>query len=409
MLFKYKAITPEGKVVEGEIERESESEVLRFLKSQELTPISIKEKKPIVEKIFGASLKRLFKKGISLEDQLFLVRYLGLMLKGGVDLLEALTVLEKDFQNPAIKRFLIFSKESLKKGRSFYESFSAFPHDFSPTFVALIKAGEVSGKLDEVCEILAQNIEREIELKRKLKSALTYPIMLIILAIIVLSIVITFSIPKIAMIFEEINREPPLFTKIILSLSFFLRKYGIFLLFLTLALLIFLYLFYQKTLTGKKFFQNLIVHLPIVKKVVEKIDVQKFTQNFSAMVEAGVPILQAIEVSRDTLTTPKMKLALDRIAEKIKKGVTIGEAFLEEKKAFPLTLVSLISISEKAGRLSFTLRELSDFFAGEIDATVKSLTSLIEPIILIIIGVIVGFIALGVIVPLYQTVTSIAQ
>ncbi|MCD6412086.1 type II secretion system F family protein [bacterium] len=409
MLFKYKAITQQGKVVEGEIETESEFEVLRFLKSQELTPISIKEKKAIVEKIFGASLRQLFKKGISLEDQLFLVRYLGLMLKGGVDLLEALTVLEKDFQNPAIKRFLAFSKESLKKGRSFYESFSAFPHDFSPTFVALIKAGEVSGKLDEVCKILAQNIEREIELKRKLKSALTYPIMLIILAIIVLAVVLTFSIPKIAIIFEEINREPPLFTKIILSLSLVLRKYGIFLLLSIIALLIFLYLFYQRTLTGKRFFQNLIVHLPIVKKVVEKIDVQKFTQNFSAMVEAGVPILQAIEVSRDTLNTPKMKLALDRIAEKIKRGVTIGEAFLEEKGAFPLTLVSLISISEKAGRLSFTLKELSNFFAGEIDATVKSLTSLIEPIILVMIGGIVGLLALGVIVPLYQTVTTMAQ
>ncbi len=409
MLFKYKAITPEGKVVEGEIERESESEVLRFLKNQGLTPVSIKKREVIVEKILGTSLKGFFKKGIKLEDQLFLVRYLGLMLKGGVDLLEALSVLEKDFQNPAVRRFLVFSKENLKKGRAFYESFSAFPHDFSPTFVALIKAGELSGKLDEVCKILAQNIEREIEVKRKLKSALTYPIMLVILATIVLTIVITFSIPKIAMIFEEINREPPLFTKIILSLSFFLRKYGIFLLLLILALLISLYLFYQRTLTGKRFFQNLIVRLPIVKKVVEKLDVQKFTQNFSAMVEAGVPILQAIEVCRDTLNTPKMKLALDRIAERIKKGATIGEAFLEEKKAFPLALVSLISISEKAGRLSFTLRELSDFFAGEIDATVKSLTSLIEPIILVMIGIIVGFIALGVIVPLYQTVTSLAQ
>ncbi len=409
MLFKYKAITQEGKVVEGEIEKESESEVLKFLKSQELTPISIKEEKAIVEKILGTSLKGFFKKGISLEDQLFLVRYLSLMLKGGVDLLEALSVLEKDFQNPAVRRFLAFSKESLKKGRSFYESFSAFPHDFSPTFVALIKAGEVSGKLDEVCKVLAQNIEREIELKRKLKSALTYPIMLVVLAVIVLSVVITFSIPKIAMIFEEINREPPLFTKIILSLSLFLRKYGIFLLLSIVAILVFLYFFYQRTLVGKRLFQNLIVHLPIVKKVVEKIDVQKFTQNFSAMVEAGVPILQAIEVSRDTLTTPKMKLALDRIAEKIKKGVTIGEAFLEEKKAFPLTLVSLISISEKAGRLSFTLKELSDFFAGEIDATVKSLTSLIEPIILMMIGGIVALLALGVIVPLYQTVTTMAQ
>ena len=408
MLFKYKAITKKGKVVEGEIEKENEAEVLRFLRTQELTPISI-EKKILVGEILAFPFKRLFKRSISLEDQLFLVRYLGLMLKGGVDLLEALTTLEKDFQSPAMRRFIAFSKESLKKGRSFYESFSAFSYDFSPTFVALIKVGEISGKLDEACKILAQNIEREIEFKRKLKSALTYPIMLIFLAAIVISVVVTFSIPKIAIIFEEINREPPLFTKIILSLSSSLRKYGIFLFILIGGILGFIYFSYQKTLTGKRIFQNIVVRLPGVKKVVEKIDIQRFTQNFSAMIEAGVPVIQALEVSRDVLISPRMRAALDRIIERIKKGNTIGEAFLEEKGIFPLTLVSLISISEKTGSLSLTLKELSNFFAGELDATVKSLTSLIEPIILIMIGASVGLIALGVIIPLYQTITTITQ
>ena len=408
MLFKYKAITKKGKVVEGEIEKENEAEVLRFLRTQELTPISI-EKKILVGEILAFPFKRLFKRSISLEDQLFLVRYFGLMLKGGVDLLEALTTLEKDFQSPAMRRFIAFSKESLKKGRSFYESFSAFSYDFSPTFVALIKVGEISGKLDEACKILAQNIEREIEFKRKLKSALTYPIMLIFLAAIVISVVVTFSIPKIAIIFEEINREPPLFTKIILSLSSSLRKYGIFLFILIGGILGFIYFSYQKTLTGKRIFQNIVVRLPGVKKVVEKIDIQRFTQNFSAMIEAGVPVIQALEVSRDVLISPRMRAALDRIIERIKKGNTIGEAFLEEKGIFPLTLVSLISISEKTGSLSLTLKELSNFFAGELDATVKSLTSLIEPIILIMIGASVGLIALGVIIPLYQTITTITQ
>jgi len=408
MLFKYKAITRKGKVVEGEIEKDNEAEVLRFLRTQELTPISI-EKKFLVKEVLILPFKRLFKKSISLEDQLFLVRYLSLMLRGGIDLLEALTTLEKDFQNPAMKRFIAFSKKSLKKGRSFYESFSAFSYDFSPTFVALIKVGEVSGKLDEACKILAQSIEREIEFKRKLKSALTYPIMLIFLAAIVISVVVTFSIPKIAIIFEEINREPPLFTKIILLLSSFLRKYGIFLFILIGGILGFIYLSYQKTLTGKRIFQNIVVRLPGVKKVVEKIDIQRFTQNFSAMIEAGVPVIQALEVSRDVLISPRMRAALDRVIERIKKGHTIGEAFLEEKEIFPLTLVSLISISEKTGSLSLTLKELSNFFAGELDATVKSLTSLIEPIILIMIGASVGLIALGVIIPLYQTITTITQ
>ena len=408
MLFKYKAITRKGKVVEGEIEKDNEAEVLRFLRTQELTPISIK-KKFLAREVLILPFKRLFKKSISLEDQLFLVRYLSLMLRGGIDLLEALTTLEKDFQNPAMKRFIAFSKKSLKKGRSFYESFSAFSYDFSPTFVALIKVGEVSGKLDEACKILAQSIEREIEFKRKLKSALTYPIMLIFLAAIVISVVVTFSIPKIAIIFEEINREPPLFTKIILLLSSFLRKYGIFLFILIGGILGFIYFSYQKTLTGKRIFQNIVVRLPGVKKVVEKIDIQRFTQNFSAMIEAGVPVIQALEVSRDVLISPRMRAALDRVIERIKKGHTIGEAFLEEKEIFPLTLVSLISISEKTGSLSLTLKELSNFFAGELDATVKSLTSLIEPIILIMIGASVGLIALGVIIPLYQTITTITQ
>lgn len=408
MRFEYKAINKKGEMIKGEIEKESEIEVLRFLKSQELVPVSVK-RKIVVEKFLTLSFGRIFRRGIGLEDQLFLVRYLGLMVKGGIDLLEALTTLEKDFRNPAIKKFIAFSKENLKKGRAFYESFSAFSRDFSPTFIALIKAGEISGKLDEVCKILAQNLEREIEFRRKLKSALTYPIILVILSGIVIIIVITFSIPKIAFVFKEINREPPLFTKIILSLSNFLRKFGIFLFVLVGALLSFLYFFYQKTQTGKKIFQNLIANLPIIKKVIEKIDAQRFTQNFSSMIEAGVPILQALEISKDVVISPRIKLALERVIEKIKKGATIGEAFLEEKKSFPLTLVSLISISEKAGSLSLALKELSDFFAGEVDTTVKALTSLIEPIILTIIGASIGLIALGVIIPLYQTITSMTQ
>jgi len=323
--------------------------------------------------------------------------------------LDALETLERDLENPSIKEFLFLTKENLKKGRPFYESFAAYPHDFSQTFVALIRAGEISGKLEEVCEILSQTTERETELRRKLKSALTYPIILIVASIIVIGILLTFAIPRIASIFEGMGQEPPLFTKIVLGVSGFLNEYGASLLLIAIITFISLWQFYKRTVTGKKFFGNLVLNLPFVKKILEKLDVQRFTQNFSAMLEAGVPVTQALEISAQTLSSPKIKLALQRISSRIKSGKTIGDAFLEEREVFPSVLISLVSIGEKAGHLSQSLSQLSDFYAKELDATIKSLMSLIEPVILLMIGAIIAAIALGVIVPMYQMVSTVSQ
>jgi len=406
MLFEYKAAKKDGSITKGKIEARNELEVLRFLKNRNLTPISIKAKPLILKKI---SLGSLFKKEISLKDKLFLTKYLSLMLKVGTGLLDALEILRRDFKNPTVKDFLFLAKENLKKGRPFYESFAAYPQSFSQTFVALIKAGEISGKLEEVCKILSQTTEREAELKRKLKSALTYPIILIIVSISVIGLLLTFAIPRIASIFEGMDQEPPLFTKIVLTLSSFLNAYGLYIFLVTIATLIFFWLFYKKTVTGKKFFENLITNLPFFRKIIARLDVQRFTQNFSAMLEAGIPVTQALEVSTQTLSSSKIKFALERVLFKIKSGKTISDAFLEEKDIFPSVLVSLISIGEKTGHLSQSLSELSDFYAKELDATIKSLMSLVEPVILLMIGGIVALIALGVIVPMYQMVSTVTQ
>ena len=406
MFFEYKAIKKDGSIIQEKIEATNEAEVLEFLKKQELIPIFIKEKPVLLKKV---ALGSIFRKGISLEDKLFLTKYLSLMLKVGTGLLDALEILKRDLKNSAVKEFLSTTKENLKKGRPLYESFAAYPQTFSQTFVALIKAGEISGKLEKSFEILSQNVEREAELKRKLKAALTYPIILIIASIIVIGILLTFAIPRIASIFQGIGQEPPLFTRIVLALSSFLNAYGLYLLLFAISVVIFLWLFYKKTVAGKRFFSSLIIHFPLIKRIVEKLDVQRFTQNFSAMLEAGIPVTQALEVSSQTLSSPRIKVALDEISLKIKSGKTIGEAFLEEKEIFPSVLVSLISIGEKAGHLSQSLSELSDFYAKELDATIKSLMSLVEPVILLMIGGIVALIALGVIVPMYQMVSTITQ
>ena len=406
MLFEYKAAKKDGSIIKGRIEAKNEFEVLRFLKNRNLTPISIKAKPLNLKKI---SLGSLFRKEISLKDKLFLTKYLSLMLRVGTGLLDALEILRRDFKNPTVKDFLFLAKENLKKGHPFYESFAAYPQSFSQTFVALIKAGEISGKLEEVCKILSQTTEREAELKRKLKSALTYPIILIVVSISVIGLLLTFAIPRIASIFEGMDQEPPLFTRIVLTLSSFLNTYGLYILLITIVTLIFLWFFYKKTVTGKKFFGNLITNLPFFKRIIIRLDVQRFTQNFSAMLEAGIPVTQALEVSTQTLSSSKIKFALERVLFKIKSGKTISDAFLEEKDVFPSVLVSLISIGEKTGHLSQSLSELSDFYAKELDATIKSLMSLVEPVILLMIGGIVALIALGVIVPMYQMVSTVTQ
>jgi len=401
MRFHYIASQPNGKVVEGDFEASGSAEVLEYLANQGLRPISIKVVKGVEEVGRGLFI---FRKGITVTDKVFLTKYLSLMLKVGTDLLQAIDILIADLENPTIKALLIEIRGNLEKGRPFYSTFLKYPKYFSPVFVNLIKAGETSGNLEKVFEDLSISLERDQDLQRKIKSSLTYPIILLIASFAILIILVSFAIPKIATVFDTANIKPPLFSRIVISAGLFISHYIWPILIFFAIIGFFIWYLFIKSPSGKRILYQFALKLPIIKNVLKQLALQRFASTLSSLLKAGLPILDALEITSQTVGYGEMRDSLLRISrEGIARGLTVGEAFRREA-VFPRTVVNLMAISEKAGHIEDILSTLATFYGGEVETAVKTLVSFLEPALLVGMGIIVGTIAISVIVPIYQLV-----
>ena len=401
MRFHYIASQPTGRISEGDFEAAGPAEVLEYLANQGLRPISIKVVRGVEEVGRGLFI---FRKRITVADKVFLTKYLSLMLKVGTDLLKAIDILIADLDNPAMKALLIEIRGALEKGRPFYSTFLKYPKHFSPVFVNLIKAGETSGNLEKIFEDLSVSLEKEQDLRRKIKSALTYPIILLIASFSVLILLVSFAVPKIATVFASASVKPPLFSRMVISTGLFISDYiWFFLIFLGILIVSLWYLF-AKTASGKRILYQFALKLPVIKTVLKQIALQRFAATLSSLLRAGLPILDSLEITSQTVGFGEMKDSLMRISrEGVAKGLTIGEAFRREA-VFPRVVVNLMAISEKAGHIEDILSTLASFYGGEIEAAIKTMVSFLEPALLVGIGIIIGTIALAVIVPIYQLV-----
>lgn len=401
MKFTYTATTKDGKTVTGDMEANATADVLVYLGSKGLKPVTVLR---AGESGAAVSARKFFGQSITVSDQIFLTRYLGLMLKVGVDLFRVIDILTADFDKPAMKAFLLELKAGLEKGQPFYLAFARYPNYFSPVFVNLVKAGELSGNLDFVFDNLSAALEREQSLRNRIRAALVYPVVLLVLATTILFFLVMFALPKIANVFLNTGVQPPLFSRVVFTAGLFLADYAWFFLVAIALVLAGGALFFAKTALGRNTLYNILARLPVFRTVFHKIALQQFSSTLSALMRSGLPILESLRIVRDVVRFPPMKDALVRIADEgIAKGVGLGESFRREP-AFPLVVSNLISVSEKAGHTSDVLDTLAKFYDSEVDAALKTLVSLVEPIMLLLIGGIVGLIALAIIIPIYQLV-----
>jgi len=399
--FRYIASDASGKVVEGDMDAPSSATVLGWMSDQGLKPVSIKslDKKNLFTKSLGDK--------ITLEDKVFLTKYLALMLKVGTDLFKAIDILVADFDKPAVKNLLLEIKDNLGKGKPLHVAFANHPKYFSPVFVSLIKAGEVSGDLEEVFERLSTDLEKENELRSRIKSSMIYPFILVGLSLTVLFLMVSLALPRIAETFLGGGIEPPAFSRVVFTIGIWIRDYMWLVLPLIFISIIGTWFFFAKTLSGKRVGQQLIRKIPVIKGVIQKISLQRFASTLSSLMRSGMPLLDAIDVTAEAVGSEQLKTILLRISrEGIAKGLTVGEAFRKEVY-FPKVVVNLIAISEKTGHMEEVLETLADFYEAEIDGSVKTLVSFLEPMLLLVIGVVVAFIALAIIVPVYQLVGQI--
>ena len=399
MRFHYIASQPTGRIIEGDSEAAGPAEVLEYLASQGLRPVSVKL-------IKGAEVNRrfIFGKGITVADKVFLTKYLSLMLKVGTDLLKAIDILITDLDKPMMKNLLLEIRGALEKGMPFHSTFLKYPKYFSPVFVNLIKAGEVSGNLEKVFTELTTSLEKEQDLNNKLKSALTYPIILLIASFSILILLVTFAIPKIATIFNSFPTKPPLFSQIVISIGLFLSQYVWFFIIGLVGLVFFSWYAFTKTVSGKRILYQFATRVPVIKGVLKQMALQRFASTLSSLMRAGLPILDSLEITAQAVGSEELKNSLIRISrEGVAKGLTIGEAFRRET-VFPRVVTNLMSVSEKAGHIEEILFTLGNFYSGESETAVKTFVTFLEPLLLVGIGLIIGTIAVSIIVPIYQIV-----
>lgn len=400
MLYQYVASDKAGKIVEAEVDADSLNRALQYLAGKELRPISVKPMK-----VARRGLGHFFEK-ITINDKVFLTKYLALMLRVGTDLLSAINILIADFEKRAVRNFLLEVRDNLIRGQPFYKAFEAHGETFSPTFVNLVRAAETSGNLQQTFEELSKSLIREAALRNRIRSAIVYPIILFGMSLAIILFLVTFALPRIAKVFVESGIEPPFFSRVVFGVGLFAGE-NIFVIMAALLGFIALAVYvYHRTKTGRYLLDRALSNTPFVRKVYKELAIQRLASTMSSLMRAGLPIIQTINIAAATVGFAEYRYSLLRIAnEGLAKGLTIGEAFRREV-VFPRAVTNLIAISEKAGHLEEVLETLADFYANSIDSDIKSLVALLEPLLLLVMGLLVGIIALAIIVPIYQLTTQ---
>ncbi len=402
MLYHYAAADKTGKILEGDVDAIDLGQALHYLAGRELKPVSVT---PLKEAGRAGIVSRFFGK-ITIADKVFLTKYLALMLRVGTDLLSAINILITDFDKPAVKNFLLEIRDNLTRGQAFYKAFEAHPEYFSATFFNIIKAAEASGNLQHAFEELSESLVAEADLRSRIRSAFLYPVVLLSMSFIIIIFLVTFALPKIAGVFNDAGITPPLFSRLVFGVGLWVGAHIVAISLSLLGALAFVIYAYNKTTTGKKIFSRILANTPYIKQIYKDLAVQRLASTMSSLMKAGLPIVQTVNIAADTVGFPEYSFSLRRIAnEGLSRGLTIGEAFKREI-VFPKTVTNLIAISEKAGHIDEVLATLASFYGNNVSNSIKALVSLLEPILLITMGGLVAFIALSIIVPIYQLTTQ---
>ncbi|OGH29343.1 MAG: hypothetical protein A3F30_02295 [Candidatus Levybacteria bacterium RIFCSPHIGHO2_12_FULL_37_12] len=400
MRLRYKAITKDNKIIRGLVDAKEINEAASYLRNKNLVPITITQEAknsilnnlPFLGKIKGS-------------DLIIFTRQLSSMLSSGLTLIKSLEILKEQFTNEAMLEDVSSIIADIEDGKTFSSAISKFPDVFSPIYVSIIKSAESSGLLDKALLRLADNLEKQAKLKGTIKAALTYPAIVVSLMVVVVFVMMIFVIPQLAALYKGLGVELPLPTKIIISVS------GFFVVFwpITIALvilLIFLYRRWYKTEAGRLIIDNLKLKVPVFGNLIRKVILTEFSRTLSVLVGSGSLVVDSLIQTSETLGNIHYKNAVVDVAKKVENGVAIGDA-MSSYSIFPPLLVQLVKVGEQTGKLDETLLKASEYFEGETDQLVKTLTTALEPLIMVTLGIGVAFLMISIITPIYSLISTI--
>jgi len=398
MQFTYKTIK-DGQIVKKKIEAENKQKLIEYLKSHNYLIIDIEEDRKPLQGLSDTLFSR-----VSYEDIVDLTRQFAIMFNAGLTIIDILDILKKQIKKPAIIALLNNIDEEIRAGNTLSGSLKKHPDLFNNLYISLVRAGEASGKLDEILLKLADNLEKQRTFRAKIKGALIYPMLVIIGMIGVMFVMITFVIPKLLDLYKDFNVDLPTSTKILIFISNFFQKTWIVLIIGGAGLFI-LMKRYLKTKSGKYIKDLIMLKLPIVSKIIKMSALVDTTRTLSILIGSGVSILDALSIAIETSSNVVFQGAFETIYKKIEKGDSLGHS-LAQSELFPPILVQMTTVGEQTGHLDDTLLRMSNYFEMESELAIKTMTTLIEPLILVVLGFGVGFLVLSVITPIYNLTNS---
>jgi type IV pilus assembly protein PilC len=398
--FVFKAMDLAGVKSKGEVEAESKQAVTDQLRQRGLIVLDIDETGK------GDINFDLFER-IKLTDVAIFTRQLATMISSGMTILRALYVLEEQTESKKLREAIVKVCHDVEAGLAFSDALERHPKIFNPLFVAMARAGETGGVLEDALLRTADQLEKEDSLRRQVKSAMAYPIVVILVAFGTLIALVTFLVPVFIGVFKQFGGNLPFMTKITVAMSKAVTGYWYALIFGTAAI-VFSFLKWKKSPTGRPQWDRLRLHFPMkIGEIVQKIALARWSRTFSTLVSAGVPLLQAIDITGKTAGNAVVEQAMDEVVSSVRRGGTISEPLRHNKSVFPSMVGHMVGVGEETGELDTMLSKIAEFYEDQVAASVKALTSILEPVMIVIVGAMVGFIVISMYLPLFKVYDQI--
>lgn len=399
--YFYRARTRLGDVTKGTIKAVSSERANEMLMEHGLVPLELKDTKEL-----GFLRREIRFRGVKIRDRAVFARQLATMIEAGIPILQAIRVLTQQTENARLADILREVSYEVEGGNSLSNGLEKYPHVFSEFFISMVRSGEASGRVSAALNTLADHEERDAELVRKVRTALIYPIFIIVVMVVLMIIMAAFVLPQLITLFTEANVQLPWTTRVLIAVTTFTQKYWWFIL-LFAAFTAYLLFAYLKTPEGRYNGSAILLRLPALGRLLRKLYLARFAGALETLIEAEVPVVRALLIARDVLTNRVYQTIVDRTVEDVKGGSPISTA-LERYPEIPVMVSEMISVGERSGQLAQSFGAIHRFFRRDVDDALANLTALIEPVVIVLIGIGVAILLSAVLMPIYQLVQVIS-
>jgi type IV pilus assembly protein PilC len=405
--FTYIARNPQGKMITGRTEAATQAMVVKILKDQGLTPTSIQAGGTVgADTKEQARKQRLRRGGVKIEDLVLISRQLATMIRAGLPLVEVLNILGEQVEKLILRNVLRQVERDVQAGNSFFEALAKHPRVFSQFFLSMVKAGEASGMLDTILDQVATYLEKSASIRRKVRAALMYPAAVTILAALIMVVIMWKVVPVFEDIFKDMGEELPMLTQVVIYISRLIRDRWLIGVGLIIGIIIVSRQWY-KTNTGRHKVDALILKVPVFGPLLLKVAIAKFSRSLGTLMRAGVNILGALEIVAKTAGNVIIEDAVMKTKTSIQGGESITKP-LVDSGVFPPMVTRMIEVGERTGALENMLHKIAEYYEDQVDAAVSGLTSLIEPLLIVFLGVSIGTIVISMFLPLIKMVESLS-